>query len=443
MKPQFVVPFFVLLVVLGAGCAQKDRPGVVSGPNNRTTGATLRPEITFTLCSDGLPTTGMWKCDPILADFNGDGFLDLAALPRLGRGPRVWLGNGKGSWKESSTGLEMKESSCGGGLAAADVNGDGLLDLVIGDHCQGVYVYLGDGAGSWRMVTHAMNPTDLGTGESYTGAEDLDVGDFNGDGFLDIVTGAQDNGGIQVYFGDGTGANWTRQKGSPLPATGWANRVRVCDLNNDGLPDLFASYGEGPRAWHGDGKGGWTPVFRGLPTPMVQGLFNGIDVGDVNHDGRMDVVLANWIDGPEVFIQEADGDWRDHGDVFPDMHGGAYGVKFEDLDGDGHLDIIASGRLTEDVGHVYGLFVLKGDGKGNWRHLKNTGLPETGLSTAWGITTGDVNGDGIPDIVFATGGIVGSEPDRHEPVMPIRLQVWCTQLTGSQRAVLANAHSVP
>ncbi len=437
------LPYWMVILFLAASCGPK------GGPSNQTrTDGSVRqprvsivPEMTFTLCSEGLPIAGMWKCDPVLADLNGDGNLDLAAHPRLGQGPRVWMGNGKGKWTEASAGLQFESASCGGGLAVADFNKDGFPDLAIGDHCQGNYVFLGDGGSRWRAVTKAMNPSDLGTGESYAGSEDLDVGDFNGDGFIDLVTGAQDDGGINVYLGDGSGSNWKRQTDTILPTAGWANRVKVCDLNGDSKLDIVASYGEGPRAWLGDGKGTWTLAFRGLPTPMVQGLFNGLDAGDINNDGRLDIAAANWIDGPEVFIQETDGDWRGTGDVFPEMHGGAYGLKLADLDGDGNLDLIASGRLTEQVGYVYGLFVLKGDGKGGWRYLKGTGLPETGLSTAWGITTGDVNGDGVLDIVYATGGIVASDPIQTEPVMPVRLQVWCGQLAGSNKAALAHAHA--
>jgi hypothetical protein len=84
------------------------------------------------------------------SDVNKDGFLDLAAMPRLENGPRVWLGNGKGQWADSSSGLFRRHpSSCGGGLSFDDINRDGHLDMAAADHCQGLFVYLGDGAGRW------------------------------------------------------------------------------------------------------------------------------------------------------------------------------------------------------------------------------------------------------------------------------------------------------
>jgi hypothetical protein len=50
------------------------------------------PQLTWTLATNGLPQDGMWKSTPAFTDINGDGFLDLAALPRLGPGAHVWLG---------------------------------------------------------------------------------------------------------------------------------------------------------------------------------------------------------------------------------------------------------------------------------------------------------------------------------------------------------------
>ena len=87
-----------------------------------------------------------------------DGHLDLLAIARLGDGAHVWLGDGKGNWTDSSEGLKMKGGSCGGGIAVGDINKDGFADLAVADHCSGVYVYLADGAGHWKMVTEGLYP---------------------------------------------------------------------------------------------------------------------------------------------------------------------------------------------------------------------------------------------------------------------------------------------
>ncbi|MBU0718087.1 MAG: VCBS repeat-containing protein [Planctomycetes bacterium] len=418
------------LLTSAVGCRSPQPQGAEVVPPLKERPASYSPAPrTFALCADGLPTSGMWKCDPVFADVNGDGYVDLAALPRLGRGPYVWLGDGHGAWTESSEGLDPGDFSCGGGLGLADLNGDGYLDLAVADHCRGLYTYLGDGAGHWNMVTRALYPQDLVPKEPKTtmfvGAEDIAVGDVNSDGFLDLVAGGSDDGGINVYAGDGTGKNWTRLAGNGLPNTGWVPRVVLADVNDDGRLDLLASQHLGPRVWLNDGPDTWTPASAGLPTPTISGLYTGLAVGDVNEDGRLDLVIANWVDGPEVYLQQADGAWSKTADVFPEMKGGAIGLDVGDLDRDGHLDIVVSGRLNNDAGYVRGVFWLRGDGAAGWDYVRGSGLPDTGLSSTTGVALADVNGDGMLDIAAGSGLIVETVPGRTEPIIPQRLLLWC------------------
>lgn len=417
-----------LLLVLVAGCPRPRPNDPMTGPEKV---AVAKPAtFAFSLCSSGLPEDGMWKCDPVFADVDGDGFVDLAALARLGQGPRLWKSDGTGSWQEFSTGMTPGMPSCGGGLDFADVNGDGRLDLVVADHCQGIFVYLSDGAGDWKMVVESMCPLDLPAGSAeaimHQGAEDLSVGDVNGDGMADIVASSSDEGGINVYLGDGTGTGWHKAT-TGLPDTGWANRVLLVDLNSDDVPDLLASYADGPRVWLNGGDGSWLPGSTGLPTPVLRGLYTGIAAGDINEDGLVDISLANWIDGPEVYLQQADGSWRKTADVFPEMLGGAVGLALGDLDGNGHLDMVVSGRLTRDGGYVRGVFALRGDGTGQWDYDAGSGLPETGLSATTGIALADLNGDGLLEVAAGSGLIVETVPGSKAPIIPTRLLVWCAQ----------------
>ena len=215
-----------------------------------------------------------------------------------------------------------------------------------------------------------------------------------------------------------------------MPTDGWGNRVMLTDINADGVPDLVAAHSAGPRVWLGDGSGGWIPASDGLPTPMLHGLYRGTAVGDVNEDGRLDIATANWVDGPEVYLQQLDGSWLKTPDVFPESVGGAVGLALGDADRDGHLDIVVSGRLTQDVGFVYGVFFLHGDGRGGWRYVENSGLPRTGLAFTWGVTFGDVNGDGVLDLAAGSGGIVATDPRTTKPAIPTRLLVWCSEVVG-------------
>lgn len=410
------------------------------------------PLLSYRLAVEGLPPKAplpIWKSTPVFADVNGDGFVDLAVMSRLGEGTQVWLGNGKGRWQDSSKGLGPAES-CGGGVAAGDINKDGALDLAVADHCHGVFVYLGDGKGHWTAATEDLNPKisqqlDVSKeGENtFTGAEDLALGDVNEDGFLDLVAVASDEGGVTVYLGDGSGKSWREAEATGLPSAenpepgdlengGWANQVRLQDVDGDGHLDVVASYYSGPRVWRGNGKGQWQDYSEGLPRPMMGGLFRGLALGDVNKDGRLDLAVANTINGPEVFLQTKQGSWQRTPDVMPAMQGGAESVDLGDLDQDGHLDLVVGGRL-ETKGTGYGLFILRGDGKDGWSEPQGTGLPATGLPFTWGITVADVNGDSWLDFAVGTGGAAdGSKnPLKDEEALP-PVHVWLNQASQSQ-----------
>ena len=255
---------------------------------------------------------------------------------------------------------------------------------------------------------------------------------MNEDGFPDIVAGAADMGGLAVYYGDGTGLNWREEiEADGLPSVqdpepddeeqgGFAYRVLLRDMNKDGHLDVVASYYKGPRVWLGDGKGRFRPSSQGLPSPSMGGLYRGIDVGDVNEDGLPDLVAENMVNGAEICVQRGDGSWRLLPDPLPDVRG-AYGVALGDLDRDGHLDLIVTGRTRRDNGNIYGLFVCRGDGKGKFTPVENSGLPTEGLSVTWGIAVGDVNKDGLPDFAVGTGGVVpGGRKAGSPPMMPPR-----------------------
>lgn len=388
------------------------------------------PEFRFRLAADGLPTEGFWKSTPILADVNGDGFLDMVVNPRLGKGPKVFLGNADGKWTDSSQGLAM-DLTCGGATRFVDINRDGHIDLVLADHCRGVFVFLGDGKGHWEAVTKQLTSEFSQSPKAkerdpggFLGAEALVVADVNGDGFLDIVASSSDQGGLTVYLGDGTGRNWKEVKRVGLPSGeepdpfdvyygGWAFDLQAYDMNGDGILDLVASYYTGPRVWLGDGKGRFTERSQGLLKTQMGGIYGRLAVGDINGDGRPDLVIANNVNGAELYLQNADGTWKGPIDVMPELKGGAQAVALGDLDGDGKLDVVIGGALSPEINYEWvphGLWVRWGDGKGDFGARPTTNLPTVGLDVIWGIAVVDVNRNGRPDIVVATGGATGRVP---------------------------------
>ncbi len=434
-----------ILITIGCGACTTQQtiepPANSSGIESKT--------LRFALAADGLPRDGHWKGAPVFADVNADGYLDLAAHRRLGDGAGMWLGDGQGRWTDVSQGLVVEDGSCGGGLDLADINRDGHVDLAVADHCSGAYVFLGDGRGRWQLTTAALNPAIAqevpeDDPNPFIGAEHLAVGDVDRDGFLDLVVSASDRGGFAVQLGDGTGTNWIETGVDGLPSAvdpenndiqrgGWANKFLLQDIDGDGIADVAATYYAGPRVWRGDGNGRWQPWSNGLPTPIIGGLFWGIAAGDINQDGRVDLLVGNRINGPEVFLQNSGGWWQRTPDVLPSMRGGALAVALGDLDGDGDLDMVVGGRMAKDATSRYGLFVLRGDGRGGWTELE-TGLPRDGLEVTWGIAMADVNNDRRLDVAVTMGGVTGKRAvfgkkqvaGQPEDALP-HVQVWLNQ----------------
>ena len=164
-------------------------------------------------------------------------------------------------------------------VAVADFNGDGNVDLVTANFGDGtVTVLLGNGSGSFTPA--AGSPYGVGTNP-----QSVAVGDFNGDGNPDIVTANNGANTLTVLLGDGTGG-FAAAPGSPLPVGLFPQSVAVGDFNNDGNPDLVeANSGNNTvRVLLGNGMGGsrapgLSRSDRSLtlwPSPISTGMANRI-----------------------------------------------------------------------------------------------------------------------------------------------------------------------
>src|SRR5438045_2284638 len=125
--------------------------------------STLAPEtagkrIVFEDSSEGLPTAGSWRNSLTVADMNNDGFPDIIAPPQRGAQgvlPTIFLGDGKGHWKVWDTAV-LPYGIQYGGVAAADFNKDGNMDLAFAVHLLGVRVWLGDGKGHFTDSSEGL-----------------------------------------------------------------------------------------------------------------------------------------------------------------------------------------------------------------------------------------------------------------------------------------------
>jgi hypothetical protein len=300
-----------------------------------------------------------------VADFDADGRPDVVAA-NYGSDSVTVLRKVARAMPAAVTGYAVGRGPSA--VAAADLNGDGAPDIVTANNSSSnVTVLLGDGTGGFRRVG------DFPSGAS---PRSVAVGDFNGDGRADLAVAAEFSFGVAVLLGDGQG-------GFGLPTVFQAGQqphfAAAADLNADGRLDLIVSIIGFVQILLGDGDGHFTRV----TTPCAQAPADSVEVGDVNRDGKPDLVAANLL-GSQIHVLLGTGTGCFAAPINLEMP-----VDFRpsrialgDLDGDGKLDINATG------------LVLLGDGAGGFGPVKNYRFAGSVPALA------DFDGDGRLDVVY-------------------------------------------
>ena len=252
-----------------------------------------------------------------------------------------------------------------------------------------------------RHGAHSMDsnpPMFLPAVTYYSGGSNpfsVAVADLNGDGKPDLVVANNDGGYVGVLLGNGDG---TFQSALAYSSGGLqAHSVAVADVNGDGKPDVLVvnpnvcpsgcgNATVGVLLGNGDG------TFQSAVTYDSGGSWSQfLATGDVNGDGRPDVVVANWQSGSVgVLLGEGDGTFQP---VVTYSSGGlAYSVAVSDVNGDGKLDLVVANWISSAVG------VLLGNGDGTFQPAVTYG---SGTDWALAVAVADANGDGKPDLVVA------------------------------------------
>ncbi len=299
--------------------------------------------------------TGPLPNDIALGDFNGDGNLDLAiantATPYL----TILLGDGKGGFKPSPhSPFATTSYPHVHGVAAADFNGDGKLDVVTDSwgHDQ-ILMLLGDGAGNLILPGQLFN-----TGKRPY--QRLRSADFNKDGKPDVVTTDMDINAVSILLGDGKGGLHDAP-GSPFPAGAVPWAVAIDDINKDGNLDLvILPYDRdvpdpkqiGVTVLLGDGKGAFTTM-RGSPFSLAgcRGP-NGVATGDLNGDGFRDIVVS-CAQNNKLMLYLGSKDGTFHVST-RDVETGWSGLAVADLNGDGKDDIVVSNNESGTITIFFG-----------------------------------------------------------------------------------------
>jgi hypothetical protein len=325
----------------------------------------------------------------VAADLNGDGQLDLLTTNYSSSNLSVLLGTGTGRFGGPalySTGAGSFPTS----LAVADVNGDGHPDVLTANSVVNtVGVLLGTGTGA------LATPLAYSTGAT-SNPTCLAVADLNGDGYLDVLTANTGSRSVGVLLGTGTGSFQAVTPYTTGPAYPPVS-LAVADVNGDGYPDVLTANGTADAAGVllGTGQGG-----LGAMTPYALGVNSrpsAVAVADVNGDGQLDLLTANSGTGTAgVLLGTGAGSFEAVRTFRTGPASQPVGLAVADINGDGHLDLLAATDSSPTV------CLLLGTGTGRFEDaLLYSAGPN---SYPKGLTAADVNSDGKLDLLTANGG---------------------------------------
>ncbi len=353
-------------------------------------------------------TTSSIPTSLAVADFNADGKLDMVvtnegnpSLGYAGSGVSVLLGDGNGSFGPANNFLAGTFPIS---VAVGDFNGDGKQDLAVANFgSANVSILLGNGNGTFGAATNIalaaqMNPTSVA------------VGDFNGDGKLDLAVAIgfgfsnATPGYASILLGNGDG---TFGAATNFAVGGAPRSVAVGDFNGDGKLDLAVanSLSSSVSILLGAGNGSFSAATNfnmgntsDSPTSLLARDFNG--------DGKLDLAVANTSSSlndsnVSILLGTGTGSFGTPTRFVVDSFWGGYlhSVAAGDFNGDGKLDLAVAKERSGAPESSNNISILFGDGTGFFGSAIHFVTTEGGPTF---VATGDFNGDGKPDMAVTT-----------------------------------------
>ncbi|MBD3312677.1 hypothetical protein GF352_04465 [archaeon] len=320
-----------------------------------------------------------------LGDIDGDDDLDIIAgeytNPGVAYPVHKYVNDGSGSFTRSEVG---RANSWVKSLYLGDINGDGDLDFVTGDDGGYLYKWINDGSGVFD------NSSIAPVGGCHVALADLD-----GNNTLDIAAGCPDGHVYTLFNYDGLG-NYSSSidLGS---ACGAIKQLAVGDLDNDTAIDLVTVDDCTPGhvyKWVNNGTGGFSGVDLGQASASI---FNTLSLGDIDGDDDLDIIHDYFsTSGPlEAWFNNGTGGFGSPASLGTTGNDYVRELSLGDLDSDADLDLVTA----DDEGKLYKWI---NDGSGSFTVTYANGYPT--VSAAYSLDVGDVDGSGDLDLVTSVSG---------------------------------------
>jgi hypothetical protein len=333
----------------------------------------------------------------VVGDFNGDGHVDIAttSFTQTG-GVSVLLGKGDGTFQAH---VDSPTGQFPSAIAVADFNGDGKIDLVVGDSTltsQLLSTLIGNADGTFQ---NNISQTLTGILRSVA------VGDFNGDGKLDVAAVIDGTNAVSIFLGHGDGsfAAPVQYPTGPMILSPPYHNVLAGDFNGDGKPDLAVATDNGVAILLGNGNGTFQP-FSVVPSLVSSEPGDELlALTDFNNDGKLDIVKATQTGASIINVALGNGDGTFQqalGFQIPSILNTEPAVV-GDFNGDGKPDLAFASQSSNVV------TILFGNGDGTFQGHIEYSVPSVSNNVN-SMVAADFNGDGTLDMALADFGNSGA-----------------------------------